>query len=72
MNSRIFYQAVIVGILTVLIGLLLSMALSFLKPELGPECEKWNKYYVMEVSLFLTGFILRYVMEHRVVNQYLQ
>jgi putative flippase GtrA len=69
-SSELFFQAVILGVITIIVGLLLSMALSFMKPELGPDCDKWNQYYVMEVSLFLTGFILRYIMENRLVKQY--
>jgi len=69
--NKSFYQAVLVGIVTVLIGLILSCVLQSLKPELSKECEQWDKYYVMEISLFLTGFILRLLMDTDWGRQYL-
>lgn len=70
-NSKTFYQAVMFGVVTVLIGLILSMCLGSLKPELPQECEIWDKYYVMEVILFLTGFILRYLLTNNDILKYL-
>ena len=70
-NSKTFYQAVMFGVVTVLIGLILSLCLGSLKPELPQECEIWDKYYVMEVILFLTGFILRYLLTQQDVLKYL-
>ena len=61
-NPKIFYQAVMFGVVSILLGLILSMIFGFLKPELPEECNEWNKYYVMEVIMFLTGFVLRYLM----------
>lgn len=62
MNIPLLYQAVLFGVATVLIGLVLSSILGFLKPELPRECEIWDKYYIMEVSYFFTGVILRYLL----------
>ena len=58
--NKTFYQAVLLGVVTVLIGLILSMIFGSLKPELPAECEVWDRYYVMEVILFFTGVIIRY------------
>ena len=58
--SKTFYQAVLLGVVTVLLGLILSFVFGSLKPELPVECEIWDKYYVMEVILFFTGVIIRY------------
>jgi hypothetical protein len=71
MDSKTFYQAVLLGIVTVLVGLLLSFVFGSLKPELNVECEQWNKYYVMEVSLFTTGFIIRYLLSSEMGRNYL-
>ena len=71
MNTHTFYQAIIFGIVVVLIGLILSMIFSFLKPELPKECEKWDEHYVMEIILFLTGFIIRYMLENRSIGKYM-
>ena len=62
MNIPLLYQAVLFGVATVMIGLILSCILGFLKPELPRECEIWDKYYIMEVSYFFTGVILRYLL----------
>ncbi len=59
MKLPLFYQAVMLGIVTVLIGLLFCSMLGFLKPELPGACEEWDKYYVMEVCYFITGFTIR-------------
>ena len=58
--SKTFYQAVLLGVVTVLLGLILSYVFGSLKPELPAECEVWDKYYVMEVILFFTGVLIRY------------
>ena len=70
-NPKTFYQAVMFGVVAILLGLILSMVFGFLKPELPEECSEWDKYYVMEVILFLTGFILRYLMTNETISQYL-
>jgi len=70
-NPKIFYQAVMFGVVAIFLGLILSMVFGFLKPELPEECSEWDKYYVMEVIMFLTGFILRYLMTNETIGQYL-
>ncbi len=70
-NPKTFYQAIMFGVVTVLLGLILSMVFGFLKPELPEECAIWDKYYVMEVVLFLTGFILRYLMTNETIGKYM-
>lgn len=70
-NSKTFYQAVMFGVVTILLGLILSMIFGFLKPELPKECEMWDKYYVMEIILFLTGFILRYLLTNHTILKYM-
>lgn len=51
-------EAFIVGIVIVIIGLIVS---KFTSPILGvklpDECESFNDKYVMECTLFLTGFL---------------
>ncbi len=70
-SSKTFYQAVLFGVVTVLLGTILSMIFGFLKPELPEECEIWNKYYVFEVVMFLTGFGLRYLLVIDNVKKYM-
>lgn len=70
-SPKIFYQAVMVGVVAVLLGLILSMVLCCLKPQLSPECDDWDKYYIMEVMLFLVGFIIRYLMTNSTITKYM-
>jgi hypothetical protein len=70
-SPKTFYQAVMFGVVSILLGLILSAIFGFLKPELPKECETWDKYYVMEVILFLTGFILRYLLTNHSVLKYM-
>lgn len=70
-NPKTFYQAVMFGVVSILLGLILSVVFGFLKPELPDECSEWDKYYVMEVIMFLTGFILRYLMTNQTIVQYM-
>ncbi len=70
-NPKIFYQAVMFGIVAIILGLLLSAVFGFLKPELPEECSEWDKYYVMEVIMFLTGFIIRYLMTNETIGKYM-
>ncbi len=71
MEVPLLYQAVLFGVATVLIGLILSSILGFLKPELPTDCEIWDKYYVMEVSYFFTGVILRYLLVNPTIRSYI-
>ena len=71
MDTYVFYQASLFGVVTVLIGLLLSITLSSLKPELPTACEEWDKYYVMEFVLFFTGFLLRCLLINDMSRSYL-
>ena len=71
MNTKLFYQAVLLGIVTILIGLVLSVIFGALKPELARECENWDKYYVMEIILFFTGVVVRLLLTTDMGNKYL-
>jgi hypothetical protein len=50
------------GILTILVGYVAGFIVAKInKPNLSPECadcKDWNKNYVMEITLFLTGAII--------------
>lgn len=56
---QVFVEAFIVGLLTILFGNIAGLITSqIFKIDLPKECEDWNKFYVMEISLFLTGFLV--------------
>lgn len=71
MNTKLFYQAVLLGIVTVLLGLVFSVVFGSLKPVLPDECEVWNKYYVMEIILFSSGVVIRLLLSSDMGNKYL-
>ena len=49
------------GVLTVLVGYLISILVSSFIPDLPQVCKDWNKYNIMELTLFLTGYIVYYL-----------
>lgn len=54
----LFIEAIIVGIAIVVVGTLVSLPIGILfSVDLPPVCKNWNKNYIMEMSLFLTGFL---------------
>jgi hypothetical protein len=71
MNTKIFYQAILLGIVTILLGLIFSVIFGSLKKELKEECELWDEYYVMEVVLFFTGVTIRLLLTSDMGNKYL-
>lgn len=71
MNTKVFYQAVLLGVVTILLGLILSVVFGSLKPELPKECEIWDTYYVMEIILFFSGVVIRLLLTTDMGNKYL-
>ena len=50
-------EAVVVGIMTVIVGNMAGFAVGLaMSADLPVVCKDWNKYYAMEISLFITGF----------------
>jgi hypothetical protein len=64
-DSPNIFNAIVLGLVIVIVGLLSSV---LVKPLFGvslPEvCKKWNQNHVMEFSLFFTGFISYYVLKY--------
>tara|TARA_Y100000768_G_scaffold387762_1_gene380184 strand:- start:2525 stop:2785 length:261 start_codon:yes stop_codon:yes gene_type:complete len=57
-------EAFVVGITLVLVGTIISGIFSFAtKSDLPPVCKDWNKNYIMELSLFFTGFATHLLLE---------
>ena len=71
MNTTLLKEASFVGILTVLIGSLIGYLFSKLRGTTVPSpCANWNKNHIMEISLFVTGFILHLICEYTNINKY--
>lgn len=69
--NKTFLQALTFGVVTVILGILFMAIFGVFKPELPQECNKWNKYYVFEMTQFLIGFSLRYILEIIMAKSYL-
>ena len=71
---KLLIEAIIVGVLTVIIGSIVGFIFSKINNKLQPELEyskknnNWNKYYVMEQSLFFTGALIHLLCEYLGIN----
>ena len=69
--NRIILEALIVGISTVVMGTVVAGIVGkWLGVDLPPVCKDWNKNYSMEISLFLTGFLLHLFFEFTKINKW--
>lgn len=68
---KLLKEGISVGILIVIVGTIVTYLMgNSLKVKLPPVCDDWNKNYVMEVSLFLTGFIGHIALEYFGINKW--
>jgi len=60
---EVILKAIIVGLFTIIIGQLLGFLMhNIYTIDFLPEvCNTWNKYYIMEQILFLTGFLIHII-----------
>jgi hypothetical protein len=67
---RVIKEAIFVGILTALIGYVASALVKpYFNVDLPEICKSWNKKYLMEASLFATGFLLHIFLEFTGMNK---
>ena len=70
---KLFIEALVVGIMTVIVGNIISLLIkqmNIFSVKLPIKCKKWNNFYIMEICLFLTGFILHLLCELFGINNY--
>ena len=68
---QLLLEALCVGIMTVVVGNISGFLVgSMLKVNLPEVCKDWNKYYTMEISLFLTGFLIHLICEFSGINKW--
>ena len=68
---KLLKEAVVVGIATVVIGTLVGFVMGKLfSMNLPAICKKWNKNNIMEITLFLTGFLLHIICEYTGINKW--
>lgn len=58
--TLILIESVIIGLALIPFTYIAGYIAKFItkKPTLPDVCSKWNEYYIMEVNLFLAGFLL--------------
>ena len=68
---QLLLEAVVVGIITVIVGNIVGFIIGkSLSVDLPTVCKDWNKYYTMEISLFLTGFLIHLICEFSGINKW--
>jgi len=68
---KLLIEAFFVGILTVIVGNIMGAFVgSLMKVDLPEICKDWNRYYTMEISLFLTGFFIHIICELSGINKW--
>lgn len=72
MNFTFLIELIVVGLSLVILGYVGSAAaIAIVKPKpLPEECRDWNQFYLMELSLFLTGILAHVVFEVSGLNSY--
>tara|TARA_Y100000816_G_C26106880_1_gene588538 strand:- start:5205 stop:5450 length:246 start_codon:yes stop_codon:yes gene_type:complete len=69
--KELLIESLVVGIITVVIGTLVSLLVSyFMKVDMPPVCKDWNKNNVMEICLFLTGVFAHLMFESIGANKW--
>ena len=71
MSKQLIIEATIVGLATILVGVCVQELLK--KTTLKVQCETpcdWNKNYIKEISLFITGFMLHVLFEMMGANSW--
>lgn len=66
MKFNVIKEAIVVGIMTVIVGNVIGYIIGkmYRKMDLITVVNKdWNKYYAMEISLFITGFLIHIISE---------
>ena len=70
-NIQLLQEALIVGIIIVVIGSIVSYIISkFNTHKMPPICKYWNKYHIMEICLFFTGFLGHLALEALGMNKW--
>jgi len=66
---NLLFEAICVGIGTAIMGFLVSSIIGLFSKN-NKSSGDWNKYYVMEIALFFTGFCLHLGCEFTGINKW--
>lgn len=68
---RLLIEATCIGIITTLVALIVGSVLrKFMAVKLPAECKNWNKNHIMELNLFITGFLIHIIFEYTGLNKW--
>lgn len=68
---KLLVEAIVVGLAVLVCGSIVGYVVGkCFSIDLPTVCKKWNKNHIMEISLFLTGFILHLICEIGGVNKW--
>lgn len=68
---KLIIEAIVVGFSLVVIGNAVGFLVGkLLATDLPSSCKDWNKKYVMEISLFMTGVVAHLLFEVTGVNKW--
>lgn len=70
--QTVFIEAIVVGILLIPFTYTAAFIIKpFTKRPMLPDvCKSWNKYYIMEINLFVAGFLFHLVLEYVGINRW--
>jgi hypothetical protein len=61
---NLLVEGVAVGIVVLVVGYIVGFVLGrLMSVDLPKACREWNKNYIMELSLFFTGFFTHIIFE---------
>ena len=69
-NIRLLIEAVIVGIITVVVGYIVTWIVSNFNKDAKDINKEWNKNHIMELVLFLTGVCIHLLCEVSGINSW--
>ena len=67
---RLIIEAGAVGIITVVVGYIITWGLSHFNSEAKNVNKEWNKNHIMELALFLTGVSIHLLCEISGINSW--
>lgn len=62
--SRILFESIVIGLLLILFVYVVQFGLDIVgypQPELPSECNSWDQYYQMEITIFLAGALFHMI-----------